>query len=52
MSLITLWILYSLLCIGLFTVLFLWAIRAGQFRDQERARRLALLYPPERDPRE
>ena len=49
MTLLTLWILYAVLGITIFIVLFLWAVRAGQFRDQDRARRLPLQHPPQDD---
>jgi cbb3-type cytochrome oxidase maturation protein len=49
MTLIWVWLLYCFLGLIIFAVLFLWAIRAGQFRDQERAGRLPLLHPPERE---
>ncbi len=42
MALILAWLLYCLLGVVIFAVLFLWAVRNGQFRDQERARHLPL----------
>ena len=49
MTLVTMWLLYSALGAAIFVALFLWAIRAGQFRDQDRARRLPLQHPPEEE---
>ncbi len=49
MTLIWVWLLYCFLGVVIFTALFLWAVRTGQFRDQERARRLPLLHPPEEE---
>jgi cbb3-type cytochrome oxidase maturation protein len=49
MAPLMLWILYAALGIGVFSVLFLWAVRSGQFRHQERARYLPLENPPERE---
>jgi len=51
MALILAWLLYCLLGVVIFAALFLWAVRNGQFRDQERARHLPLLHPPERERR-
>ena len=51
MTLVTVWLLYSALGIVIFAALFLWAVRAGQFRDQERARHLPLQHPPDVDER-
>ncbi len=47
MDLLIVWICYSVLGIFIFIGLFLWAVRTGQFRDQERARHLPLQHPPE-----
>ncbi len=47
MDILLVWILYSALGVGIFVALFLWAVRTGQFRDQDRARRLPLEHPPE-----
>ena len=47
MDLLVVWICYSVLGIVIFVGLFLWAVRTGQFRDQERARHLPLQHPPE-----
>jgi cbb3-type cytochrome oxidase maturation protein len=49
MTLAMMWLLYSGICVAIFAALFLWAIRAGQFRDQDRARRLPLHHPPEEE---
>ncbi len=37
-----LWVGFSLMCVLGLSVVFVWAWRAGQFRDQDRARWLAL----------
>jgi cbb3-type cytochrome oxidase maturation protein len=50
MGLLTMWILSTVVGIIIFSVLFLWAVRSGQFRDQQRARRLPLERPPETGP--
>ncbi|MBI3948439.1 MAG: cbb3-type cytochrome oxidase assembly protein [Armatimonadetes bacterium] len=42
MTLILCWTLYALLATALFSAFFLWAVRAGQFADQDRARYLPL----------
>ena len=42
MDLLTSWILYAVFGVSLFALIFLWAVRAGQFRDQDRARHLPL----------
>jgi cbb3-type cytochrome oxidase maturation protein len=49
MSLIVTWVLYALLGIGWFSAFFLWAVRARQFTDQERARYLPLTTLEEED---
>lgn len=45
MDLLTIWILYAIIGVTLFSILFVWAVRSGQFRDQQRARRLPLESP-------
>jgi cbb3-type cytochrome oxidase maturation protein len=45
MDLLTIWILYAIIGLTLFSALFVWAVRSGQFRDQQRARRLPLECP-------
>ena len=50
MGLLTMWILYAVIGVTIFSLLFLWAVRSGQFRDQQRARHLPLDRPPEREP--
>ncbi len=45
MDLLTIWILYAIIGVTLFSGLFVWAVRSGQFRDQQRARRLPLECP-------
>jgi cbb3-type cytochrome oxidase maturation protein len=42
MGLLAMWILYAAFGVTLFALLFLWAVRSGQFRDQDRARYLPL----------
>lgn len=42
MSLLAMWLLYAAFGITLYALIFLWAVRAGQFRDQDRARHLPL----------
>jgi cbb3-type cytochrome oxidase maturation protein len=42
MDLLTIWVLYAIIGIVLFSLLFVWAVRAGQFGDQQRARHLPL----------
>lgn len=49
MSLLVMWVIYAALGIAIFVVLFLWAVRTGQFRDQDRARHLPLWRPPQED---
>ncbi len=39
------WILYALVGVSVYSAMFIWAVRAGQFRDQQRARYLALGEP-------
>ena len=51
MDLLLMWILYAVLGAVLFAVAFLWAVRTGQFRDQDRARRLPLEHPPQPEDR-
>jgi len=51
MTLVTVWLLYSALGVAIFAALFLWAVRAGQFRDQDRARHLPLNHPPDENER-
>lgn len=46
MAVLTMWIMYAVLGVTLFAMVFLWAVRTGQFRDQERARHMALREPP------
>jgi len=46
-ELLTIWILYAVVGVTIFSLLFLWAVRTGQFRDQERARYLPLEHPRE-----
>jgi cbb3-type cytochrome oxidase maturation protein len=45
MDLLTIWILYAVVGVTLFSALFVWAVRSGQFRDQQRARHLPLQCP-------
>ena len=45
MDLLTIWVLYAIIGVTLFSALFVWAVRSGQFRDQQRARRLPLECP-------
>ncbi len=45
MNLAVFWILYAVVGIILFSAVFFWAARAGQFRDQDRARYLPLHCP-------
>lgn len=42
MSLAISWVLYALVATGLFCAFFLWAVKTGQFSDQDRARSLPL----------
>ena len=42
MDVLTIWILYSAFGVTVFALVFLWAVRTGQFRDQDRARYLPL----------
>ncbi len=49
MGLLTMWIFSTAVGIITFSVLFLWAVRSGQFREQERARHLPLEPPPDDD---
>ena len=49
MELLLIWIFYAVVSLLLFTALFIWAVRAGQFRDQERARYLPLQHPPQEE---
>ncbi len=49
MELLLMWILYTVVGVTLFAILFIWAVRAGQFRDQERARHLPLQHPPQEE---
>jgi len=42
MALLLTWILYAFLGVTIFSLIFLWAVRHGQFRDQDRARYLPL----------
>jgi cbb3-type cytochrome oxidase maturation protein len=41
-SLLLTWTLYALIATGFLVALFAWAVRTGQFADQDRARYLAL----------
>ncbi len=43
MTIIVAWILYAALGTAFFSAFFLWAVRARQFSDQDRARYLPLL---------
>ena len=52
MSLAVTWVLYAVIGVSVFSAVFLWAVRAGQFRDQDRARYLPLQSPPEPGPAE
>jgi cbb3-type cytochrome oxidase maturation protein len=49
MALLTIWVLYAVIGMVLLSVIFLWAVRSGQFRDQQRARYLPLESPPQDD---
>lgn len=46
------WILYAVVGVFVFAALFVWAVRTGQFHDQERARHLPLDRPAEGAPQE
>jgi len=46
MAVLTMWIMYAAFGVTLFAMVFLWAVRTGQFRDQERARHMVLRDPP------
>jgi cbb3-type cytochrome oxidase maturation protein len=48
MDVLTMWLLYSVFGVSVFSLLFLWAVRNRQFADQDRARHLAL-HSPEHD---
>ncbi len=50
MALLTMWILYAVFGVTVFSLLFLWAVRARQFSDQDRARYLPLEDPEKRQP--
>ena len=50
MGILTMWNHYAVVGIIIFSLLFLWAVRSGQFRDQQRARYLPLDRPPEHEP--
>ena len=52
MDLLTIWILYAVIGVTLFSLLFVWAVRSGQFRDQQRARHLPLENPQQEQPGE
>jgi cbb3-type cytochrome oxidase maturation protein len=39
------WLVFTFFGVGFFSLIFLWAVRSGQFADQDRARRLPLEYP-------
>jgi cbb3-type cytochrome oxidase maturation protein len=45
MSLLSVWALYIVLGVTLFSALFLWAVRERQFTDQDRARYMPLRKP-------
>lgn len=45
MEILITWIGFAVLGVGLFSALFLWAIRERQFTDQDRARYLPLQQP-------
>ncbi len=50
MTMLTVWIIYAVIGVGISCAVFLWAVRARQFSDQDRARYLALnaeALPPE-----
>ena len=49
MDVLTMWLLYSVFGVTVFSLLFLWAVRNRQFTDQDRARHLAL-HSPEEEP--
>jgi nitrogen fixation-related uncharacterized protein len=42
MSIVGFWLAYAILATPVFAVFFYWAMRAGQFRSQDRARSLPL----------
>jgi len=42
MALLVMWLVYAAFGVIVFSLIFLWAVRAGQFSDQQRARYLAL----------
>jgi nitrogen fixation-related uncharacterized protein len=45
MSLLQVWVLYAIFGTSAFSALFVWAVRAGQFRDLDRGRYIALTSP-------
>ena len=45
MDVLAIWLLYAAVGVTLFSILFVWAVRSGQFRDQGRARHLPLQDP-------
>ncbi|HEX3000558.1 MAG TPA: cbb3-type cytochrome oxidase assembly protein CcoS [Armatimonadota bacterium] len=42
MTLLDVWLGYTAIGVMIFSILFAWAVRNGQFADMERARRIAL----------
>ena len=49
MTLLAMWLTYTVFGVTFFSLVFLWAVRSRQFSDRERARHLALdeATPPE-----
>jgi len=43
LSLLLIWVVYTAIATGFVSVVFIWAVRSGQFGDSERARRLPLV---------
>jgi len=50
MTIVTMWLAYAALATPVFAGVFLWALRCGQFRGQDRARGLALEATPAVEP--
>jgi cbb3-type cytochrome oxidase maturation protein len=43
--LLAIWLVYTFFGVGFFSLIFIWAVRTGQFGDQDRARRMPLECP-------
>ena len=41
-GLLALWIVFTVMALGAIAAVIVWAVRSGQFRDQDHARRLPL----------